>query len=181
MQHIVKVLTGAWAMTDVWAYDILIKATIRAATIITNFIHLQPRECNLLTRYVNWVENTSLSGCSNSRDGDQWKQKGGQYKRTRLWLINDSSGFSNASSLLAVIDSLHPLHFKQCLRICRSGSPFLAKATCSECLGFPGKLEATCELGWTLQPCKSGWNTSTALLVSFHGSPSAGLNSVSKH
>lgn len=59
MHDTAKVLTGAWAVTDVSAYDILIKATIRAATIITNFIHLQPGECNLLAQYVNWVENTS--------------------------------------------------------------------------------------------------------------------------
>lgn len=49
-------------MTDVWAYDILIKATIRAGHIMTNF-HSKPREHNLLTRYVNGVANTSVLGC----------------------------------------------------------------------------------------------------------------------
>lgn len=43
MQDIIKVLTGAWAMSDVWAYDILIKATIRAGHIISNFLHLKPQ------------------------------------------------------------------------------------------------------------------------------------------
>lgn len=63
MRDIIKVLTGAWAMTDVWAYDILIKATIRAGHIMTNFLHSKPREHNLLTRYVNGVANTSVLGC----------------------------------------------------------------------------------------------------------------------
>lgn len=114
MRDIIKVLTGAWAMTDVWAYDILIKATIRAGHIMTNFLHSEPREHNLLTRYVNGVANTSVLGCGSSRDGDQWKTEGDQYERTWLWLIDDSSGISNESSLLADNTSPHSLHFKQC-------------------------------------------------------------------
>lgn len=57
-------------MTDVWVYGILIKATIRAGHIMTNFLHLKPREHNLLTRYVNGVANMSVLGCKNCRDGD---------------------------------------------------------------------------------------------------------------
>lgn len=61
MQDIIKVLTGTWAMTDVWAHDILIKATIRARHIMTNFPHLKPTEYHLLTQYVNRVACTSLA------------------------------------------------------------------------------------------------------------------------
>lgn len=68
-------------MTDVWANDILIKATIRAGHIMTNFPHLKPRECNLLTLYVNGVANTSVLGCKNSGDGDQREQRGTNMRR----------------------------------------------------------------------------------------------------
>lgn len=44
---------GAWAVSDVWAYDILIKATIRAGYIRTNFPHLEPTKHDLLSQYVN--------------------------------------------------------------------------------------------------------------------------------
>lgn len=76
MQDIIKVLTGASAMTDVWACDILIKATIRAGHIMTNFLLFKPREHNLLTQYAIGVANTSVLGRKNSRDGDHWKQRG---------------------------------------------------------------------------------------------------------
>lgn len=59
MQDLIKVQTGAWAVTDVWVYGILIKATVRAGHIMTNFLHLKPREHNLLTWCVNGVANMS--------------------------------------------------------------------------------------------------------------------------
>lgn len=49
MQDIIKVLTGAWPMIDVWVYDILIRTTVRAGHVMTNFLHFKPREHNLLT------------------------------------------------------------------------------------------------------------------------------------
>lgn len=73
---VIKELTGAWAMTHVWDNDILIKATVRARHIMTNFPHLKPREYHLLTQYVNGVANTSELGCESDRDGDQGKQRG---------------------------------------------------------------------------------------------------------
>lgn len=178
MQDIIKVLTGAWAMTDAWAYDILIKATIRAGHIMTNFPHLKPREHNLLTLYVNGVANTSVLGCKNSRDGDQWKQKGGPIWEdmtvTNRWLKWDLKW---VQSIGRKHQNTHSLHFKQCHDICRScGSALSDKATCSKCFGFPGKLEATCELGWTLQPSKSRSNTSLVLSMSYHGFSSAGAS-----
>lgn len=60
------------------------------------------------------------------------------------------------------------LHFKQC--------HYSVKATRSECFRFPGKLEATCVLSWTLQRSKSRSNTSLVLSVSYHGLSSAGLS-----
>lgn len=52
-------------MTDVWAFDILIKTTIRAGHIMTNFLHLIPGEHNLLTQYISGKANTSASGFKN--------------------------------------------------------------------------------------------------------------------
>lgn len=75
MQDIIKVLTGTWAITDVWAHDILIKATTSARHIMTNFPHLHPREHHLLSQYVNRVANTSLAARTD-RDGDQWQHRG---------------------------------------------------------------------------------------------------------
>lgn len=79
------------------------------------------------------------------------------------------------SSLLANNTAPHSLHFKQCHDICRSCvSALSAKATCSECFRFPGKLEATCVHDWTLQPSKSRSNTSPVLSMSCHGFSTAG-------
>lgn len=177
MQDIIEVLTGAWAMTDFWAYDILIKPTIWAGHIMTNFLHFKPREHNLLTRYVNGVANTTVLGYKNSRDGDQWKQRAAQYERTRLWLKRWLKWDLNRDGR-----KHHPSlsQFQYSHDICRScGFALSDEATCSECFGFPGKLEATCVLSWTLQPSKSRSNTSLVLSVSYHGFASAGLNSVS--
>lgn len=65
----------------------------------------------------------------------------------------------------------HCLYFKQ--------YHYSDKATCTECFRFPGKLEATCMLSWTLQSSKSRSNTSLVLTASYHGFSSAGLNRVS--
>lgn len=55
MGDIIKGLTSAWAMTYVKAFDILIKATIRAGHIMTNCPHLKHREHNFLTwRLIGW-------------------------------------------------------------------------------------------------------------------------------
>lgn len=52
-------------MTDVWAFDILIKTTIRAGRIMTNFLHFMPGEHNLFTQNISRGANTSASGFKN--------------------------------------------------------------------------------------------------------------------
>lgn len=52
-------------MTDAWAADTLIKATVRAGHIMTHFLQFKPREDHLLSCYA------SLLGCWNKQGGDQ--------------------------------------------------------------------------------------------------------------
>lgn len=154
MQAVIKVLTGAWVMNDVRAGDILIKATIRAGHIMSNFLHLEPQEHHLLTRYVNGVANSRELGCENSRKAD--RREPGQLRRVR-----SLAPFQRASSCLQVMRLL--------LRT--STTPRITKS----CWVSAETVEANRVLGWTLQPGKKTGQTPLVLSASYHWFPVARL------